>query len=295
MRILTLNTGLLGFLGGRVEGVPHLKARSQALTEQLLSMDADLILLQEVYLLEHRRRFVAELSEVYPWAAYRNRRHWIRFESSLMAFSRVPMEAVLHPFRTAPRHEKVFDPKGYLVCRISSEQSGPLTVFNVHTTAGGLWSHPEHARIESIRSKQLAEMLGAADQESGTTILAGDFNAGPGVSLDNFTSMEKAGFVSVHDHMHGTPSDVTWDPANRLNKDGPHRMCPRQRIDHIFVRRSDINSRMVVPTRSGVCLDAETVVLSGREACTVSDHAGFYADLQFLLRYQSRNADPEPY
>jgi len=63
----------------------------------------------------------------------------------------------------------------------------------------------------------------------------------------------------VHDSLHPSASDYTWDPTNRLNSDGPHHMCPPQRIDHLFVRRADIDSGRIRPISSDLCLEKEVV------------------------------------
>lgn len=283
VRILTLNAGLLRLFGGRVETAPQVEARACALGSQLRRMDADILLLQEVYKRRHNKQLIAELNDIYPWIAHDGRRRFLSLDNSLMAFSRSRMSSSLELFRAAPGHEKLFDNKGILICRIDIGGSAPLTVLNIHTTAGGPWLHPESAWVDRIRGQQIDQILQAASVEQGNVVIAGDLNAGPGVSDGNFRSVIQAGFVSVHDWLYPSAPEFTWEPANRLNVAGPHKMCPPQRIDHIFVKSADVDSGRIRPLHSHVCLEEEVVRGTDGVMYTVSDHFGLCAELDLSI------------
>jgi hypothetical protein len=43
----------------------------------------------------------------------------------------------------ARRDEALFDNKGLLFCRVELGKIEKLGIVNIHTTAGGFWTHPE--------------------------------------------------------------------------------------------------------------------------------------------------------
>jgi endonuclease/exonuclease/phosphatase family metal-dependent hydrolase len=280
LRVLTLNAGLLRLFAGYLETAPFVDARAAALAAQLRRIDADIVLLQEIYQQRHILELIRQLADLYPWIGYSKRRSFFGLPNSLMALSRRRMVTSIESFRAAPIEEKLFDNKGIQICRLDSDRHAPLTILNIHTTAGGLWLHPESARADRIRDRQIHQFLRLANTIPGTVFLAGDLNAGPGVSESNFQSILDAGFVSVHDYLHPAAADYTWDPSNRLNSGGPHDMCPPQRIDHLLVRKSDIDSGAVQPLRSFVCLGDEVVAAGNNLKYTVSDHLGLCVELQ---------------
>jgi endonuclease/exonuclease/phosphatase family metal-dependent hydrolase len=276
LRILTLNAGLLRLLG-RIEAAPQVEARAEALGSELRRMDADIVLLQEVYNRRHNRKLTAELNDIYPWVAYDQRRRFFGLDNSLMTFSRHRMSSSIELFTSAPFLERIVDRKGILISRVDLGSSA-LTVLNTHTTAGGPWFHPERAFVERIRGRQINQVLRVAGAEKGIVVIAGDFNAGPSVSRPNFQSILRAGFVSVHDWLHPSASEFTWEPSNRLNVGGPHRMCPAQRIDHMFVQRATIEPGRLRPLHSYVCFQEESVKGTDGLMYTVSDHLGLCAE-----------------
>jgi len=278
IRILILNAGLLKFPGG-FEAAPQVEARAKALGSEIRSMNADIVLLQEIYKRRHCERLCAELRDLYPSAAY-DRHRLFGFPNTLVTLARYEMSASLKLFRSAPAHEKLFDRKGALLCRFNLGSSTHLAVLNIHTTAGGPFLHPESPLVERIRAQQICEIIRITEAEEGIVIVAGDLNAGPDTSRQNFQSMLDANFVSVHDWVHPHASDPTWDPSNRLNANGPHRICPPQRIDHVFVQRSDIERGCLRPLKSYVCLKEEGVIGRDGLMCSVSDHFGLSVELE---------------
>jgi endonuclease/exonuclease/phosphatase family metal-dependent hydrolase len=278
-RIVTLNAGLMSVFGGRIAFSPFVEERLVELPTALRNLDADVIALQEVYRQRHREWIVERLRDRYPFVAYSRKRHNLGLESSLMVLSKTCVSADLKLFRDAPLDEKLFDNKGWLTCEIELG-AHRLKLINLHTTAGGLWLHPESSRSNRIRAAQIDQFLSASDAGPAVTMLAGDFNAGPGVSEENFLQVLEQGFASVYDLLHGQDAKCTWDPLNRLNRESPHKTSPPQRIDHVFMRNSDLSSGRVRPFSATICCRDEVVPISGGDRVTVSDHFGLCVDIE---------------
>jgi endonuclease/exonuclease/phosphatase family metal-dependent hydrolase len=235
---------------------------------------------------------LSQLQEVLPYAAYVRKKSLLGLESDLMVCSAMSLKCRFEPFREATLDEKLFGQYGFLICRIEDGNGGTWSLINVHTTAGGLWQHPESAQVDLIRARQIDQLLNAANSEPGISIIAGDLNAGPNVSETNFRQVQEAGYESVHDLLHGHDSGSTWDPQNPLNRDGPHRACPPQRIDHVFVRKRDLASRLIVPLSSSICFQ-EAVVPIGTQWVTVSDHFGLSVDIELNSTSRAENEDEQ--
>jgi endonuclease/exonuclease/phosphatase family metal-dependent hydrolase len=98
-------------------------------------------------------------------------------------------------------------------------------------------------------------------------VIAGDLNAGPGVSDANYRLFAARGYDDAYVcHNEEAP---TWDPANPLNQGGPHQKSPPQRCDHIFVRELKVVESAIVFGRP--------LVSTPRGMITLSDHYGVSA------------------
>jgi endonuclease/exonuclease/phosphatase family metal-dependent hydrolase len=279
LRLVTLNAGLLDILYHKVAPAPHVKERLKLLPAQLLSLQPQVVALQEIYREEDRRFVLSRLQEALPYSAYVRRRPLLGLENSLMVCSAMPLEYRFERFKSGTIDERLLGQYGFIVCRIRARDGGIWSLLNVHTTAGGLWRHPESPPVDLIRSRQIRQLLGAAEAEPGISIISGDLNAGPRVSEANFCQVEEAGFASVHDLLHGRDSGSTWDPLNPLNRDGPHKLCPPQRIDHVFVRSRDLAAHRIVPLSSTICF-LDPIVPVGSGYVTISDHYGLSVEFE---------------
>lgn len=280
LRILTLNTGLLSILGGRVQFAPYVEERLAELPRQLKKLDVDILALQEVYRQPHREWIISGLRDVLPYSLYvRKKRHW-GLENGLMLLSKTPVSGSLHLFQAAPMDERFLDSKGFLVANL--EMGGRnLTVINLHTTAGGLRSHPESLKANRLRANQIQQVIDYARNVAGTLVVTGDLNAGLGVSEENFQQFLDADYASIHDLLHPGSDECTWDPQNQLNRASPHKKCPPQRIDHVLIHNADLQSGQLRPLSSVICCCDEVVpVLSGNKV-TVSDHFGLLVEVEW--------------
>jgi endonuclease/exonuclease/phosphatase family metal-dependent hydrolase len=237
------------------------------------------VLLQEIYGRTNRHWLAKSLLDVFPYAIYpEKKRHW-GFASGLMVLSRYPASGEVELFRDAPLEEALFDSKGMMITQHQLPCDVTLTVVNFHTTAGGVLRHPENQRIDQIRCRQIEQILGRVRSSDSPLIIAGDLNAGLGVSEVNFRQILDADFISVHDLLHDGTHEVTWDPKNLLNAAGPHKHCPPQRIDHIFIRTEDFRQNRMRPLSSVICLQIPIVQIEGGNLVTVSDHYGICAEM----------------
>ena len=279
VRLLTFNAGLLKMFGRSVP-TPYVPERLAHLPAEVRSLHADIVLLQEVYGEATRRGVVEALRDVYPYASVPYIRRRFGLANGLMTLSRFPTTSASTLFRDAPVDEAWLDSKGLLTTTHALPNGEELHCVNLHTTAGGLFSHPESGKIDFIRALQVEQVLEHQRNLNSLVLIAGDLNAGPSVSDSNFRQILNAGFVSLHDFLHGEILEPTWDPSNPLNIDGPHKHCPPQRIDHVFARKKDIEGARVAPISSEICLKDAIVPAAAKQKVSLSDHYGLLTELE---------------
>lgn len=151
-----------------------------------------------------------------------------------------------------------------------------FSMIGFHVTSGGLRLHPESPASESVRAQQVEEILAAARSEA-AIVIAGDLNAGPGVSQVNYDQIIAAGYLDCLAAC-GKQDQATWDPLNPLNATGPHRTSPPQRCDHIFVQRSALEKGIVTLAGAETVFREPIVSVPGQRV-TLSDHYGVTATL----------------
>jgi endonuclease/exonuclease/phosphatase family metal-dependent hydrolase len=242
LRVATLNVGLLRMQIGRFsifEPVPRVAERMVGLPRFLRTLGVDVLALQEVFVRGYRRQLVHELAEVFPHAAAGVSHSWMG--NGLITLSRHPIEvSAFQRFRHDFLMVRPFATFGLLHTRIRRPGGATLEFFNTHLTAGP-FGDPERARVEAMRDRQIQQLIGAADavaEKSAPVIVAGDFNAGPGVSEANYRRFAEADFgdAFVRAERRGSALEATWTPENTLTRSGPHSTSPPQRIDHVFLR-----------------------------------------------------------
>lgn len=269
LTIVSFNAGLLNLsvCGWTIlEPAAHIEERLTMIPNALKSLDADIILLQEVYKKNHGERIQRELGLPY---AIGTRDHF-PMRSGLLFLSKHPItEGGFTPFKTRLIEDRVAD-KGMITARIKTP-IGDVAIANVHPTAGGL--HPEAPKAERVRSNQLKQATDELERpgtEYSIRVLGGDFNAGPEASKGNFRELLEKGY---RDSFRNQESQrFSWDPNNPLNANGPHAHCPPQRCDHILVRDAIVRAESKI-----VLTDPIVPVPSG--TCTLSDHYGVLATI----------------
>lgn len=283
--VLTLNAGLmrLGLFGAPLfEPAPFIPERYARLADALRRVDADVVALQEVYRRRHKDGLVEDLAGLYPHVALPPRPLWPMVDSGLMVLSKFPLRDFrLEQFKAGTPEECWLTYRGWMNGCVDTPDIGSMRLLNYHTTAGGLHRDPESVLQDGRRRDQIDELLQDADASAAADILVltGDLNAGPPASLDNYRQLAKAGFVDTYAPTgdRAGPGYVTWDSQQPLNIKGPHSFQKAQRIDQIFVRRSDLAQISVTEAR---CVLDDPVVETRRGLTPVSDHYGVLAVLE---------------
>lgn len=279
LSFLSYNAGLLR-VGMGYEPVPHVGRRLAVIPSAITRVRADVVALQEVYEDRDREEIHHRIRHHLPHRAY-VRGGRFRYDSGLMTLSRHPHASRLVRFERGAFEEQWIGWKSVLISDLNVPGVGALTVLNLHATAGGLFTLPDHPSVEALREHQMRQVVELASRAHGIPVILGDFNAGPGVADKNYRCLLGAGYVDVYGHLHPESAQCTWDPRNLLSADGPHRACPPQRIDHVFVRASDIESGRVAPVEARVVFSECEVRLPGGGHVTPSDHYGLLTRLEF--------------
>jgi endonuclease/exonuclease/phosphatase family metal-dependent hydrolase len=280
LSLLTLNCGLLriGALGRTLlQPAPFIAERLAALPAALRTVDADIVALQEIYKVAHKKAVARALADRWPHAAFPRGRPLYKLDSGLLVLSRFPITAgSFHAFKAAPRDEKAFVHRGVFDTAHEVPGLGTLRLLSFHTTAGGTRHDPESAEADAIRARQIDAILDRADGTPDMpVILIGDLNAGPPVSMENYRQVLARGYADLFVEGAGeaaAASAVTWDSQQPLNRRGPHAHQRPQRIDHIFLKRPWLERWRVAEAR--LVLTEPTVPLPGGERVTVADHYG---------------------
>ena len=183
LSVLTFNTGLTEirlFGAALYEDVPHVIARAAHLAPALRSVDADIVLLQELVPQRVKKGLAAALRDLYPHRAGITEDSRF-YGTGLLTLSRYPTEeASCTPFANQTFEEGLFGPRGMLGCTVRAPGLGPCRVINLHATAGGAYRQRRRRGTPDRRSAQIAEAIDAAGASfEGTVVLAGDFNSDP--------------------------------------------------------------------------------------------------------------------
>ncbi|UCC82530.1 MAG: endonuclease/exonuclease/phosphatase family protein [Gemmatimonadota bacterium] len=266
------------------------RRRLSRLPEALAALDADVIVLQELFDVQGRRRLLSELCPPYlstPDAMESRRILGLApadTTGGLLVLSRLPITGsrfVSHSLGSGTKVDERLGRKGAMFVHLETPV-GALTVFAVHLYAG---TKPKDTRI---RSAQLAPLLEALDSEAGTNpvLLAGDINTSPTVGypelpgLGNpytpeYAALDGAGFV---DSLPPNPTPAgltaTWVPSRNRFAALPYQETKTdERYDYVMVRAGASNVWSVGTART---------VLDGAGE-HLSDHVGVLAELDLIL------------
>ncbi len=278
--ILTFNAGLLDV---RVLGLPvhrplpNVDERLNTLIAGLREIAADIVCLQEVYHRRHQRRLARQLHDLYPHCAGL-RRHSVRLGCDLMILSRYPVLASRQiRFLRAMPEESLFTNRGLQEVSIGWPDFGRLRLVHLHTSAGGLFRHPESAPAEAIRMQQLDQALAlAAGTPHDPVLLVGDFNAGPEASRFQYQRILGARYSDAF--LVGGGQGISWDPSNPLVARGKEWHLPPQRIDHLFLNNRA--AELLRPVDARIVFDEPRVRLAGGVRLPLSDHYGVLVRLR---------------
>lgn len=275
-RTLTVASLNLGLLRLKVIGItvfqfaPFVDYRLKAAPRVLAELDVDILVLQEMFGVDQRRQLAADLANLYPYSASSDSSPLVGLGDGFLILSRYPIDEhrIFH-FRRRFLEESVIGGIGFQVAHVSVPELGTLPVFNVHLTAGGVMHNPQSRRTEHLRASQITQLLKVTREGEPCHLLAGDFNAGPDISSANYRQVIDAGYIDCFVEDARLPK-FTWETTNPLNTNGPHKHCPSQRMDHIFVPTVTTDTLMF--KRADIVLNIPNVEVQKGQTCTISDH-----------------------
>lgn len=276
--ILTFNAAIqdVKILGKSVyRPIDFTKERLTELTKQLIELKADIICLQEFFHAKLQYKFYSSLKSMYPHASgFAKTGIKLRLGNELLILSKFPIrDEKMARFDHATFGERVFTSKGMYKINIEIPGIEKLQLITFHMTAGGLLNHPESKKMEAIRSAQIRQLLEFSTEDI-PAILAGDLNAGPETSKDNYNLLLQKGLIDAFTR--GNGDGITWDPMNPLVASGNENHLPSQRIDHIFLNQKA--AIRLKPKNGRIVLNDVSVCLSDGRKIPVSDHNGIQVD-----------------
>jgi len=206
----------------------------------------------------------------YPYHARFDNQHAWQFHSGLLFLSQFPItasEVLKHSQSSAG--EQVLGCKSCLSMHVDTPL-GPLSLVNLHTTAGG-GTDTESAEVDTVRQSELAEALEVSEKgirKGCKAFVVGDFNCGPQASTGNYEFMSQNGYVDAV--LPFADPMITWDCNSPLNNLPIFANCPSQRIDHFFVHKD----AGLVATSAKLMFTEATVETKDGKMVPLSDHYG---------------------
>lgn len=145
--------------------------RVDSISSALIRINADVVVLQEVFHKKSRKRLIAALSQSYPYHSKMGRKTFWGVPSGNCIFSKDSIFAQEHIYyKRAIKADKMAK-KGAIMVQIE-HRGKRFNIFGTHLQAGG---GTDGAIVRSTQIDQLAE-LAKQQEETKAAIFAGDFN-----------------------------------------------------------------------------------------------------------------------
>ena len=285
-KLITFNLGLLDLrVVGRTMFKPteYIEQRAKIIPKQLLTHDADVIALQEIYDKKHIDFFVKELQKTYPFYFFKHNSQ-IKLNNGLMIFSKYPFVSTKGESQSdkGPIDEWFIADRGLLSAVIKLNDEINLDIVNLHATSGGTLNSQDSDNINASRQKQLEQALTLAlASNTEYQIILGDVNAGPEISNINYNYLLENDFSDAYAEyslQKGIVAKPTWDGANPLNSMRGYTAEDTQRIDHIYLsKRLGAITQLEIVER---VFDENVITIDGK-GFPLSDHYGVEMVLRF--------------
>jgi endonuclease/exonuclease/phosphatase family metal-dependent hydrolase len=213
----------------------------------------------------------------YPYVLGHAPSGWkFRLGNELLLFSRFPLtDGKLVRFSHAPAEELRHTSKGFYHAQVELPVIGKINLINFHMSAGGKHLHPQSSTMEAIRQKQIEQLLDYS-QSLNHTLMAGDLNAGPEVSIENYEQVLSSNYHDLFSQ--SGAKGISWDPDNPLVQHGRESHLPPQRIDHVFANKSLFENLKVADAK--IVFDEHCVSISN-EVVPLSDHYGLSMNIEW--------------
>jgi endonuclease/exonuclease/phosphatase family metal-dependent hydrolase len=200
--------------------------RVDSIAASILKMDADVVVLQEVFHKRSRRRLIRALSDTYPYHTKMGRKTFWGVPSGNCIFSKDSIESQEFIYYERAMKADKLAKKGAIAISLTHDDKS-FKVYGTHLQAGG---GQEGAIIRRSQIDQLASM---SDKEDGSTSLfAGDFNIRYGDSLYDYLS-EKLSIDNI------VPVNQELGTANFNDHTLTNAKGPSKWIDFIFLHRAN--------------------------------------------------------
>lgn len=271
----TWNVGLLQIGPSRrpiFQFAPHVDVRAAVQAELILRASLDVLAIQECFGTARRSKLRGQLADRLPVVATSPSSPLRLLDAGLMVASRAESrEPSIELLRARLIDEAVLARPSLQRVEIRTPGGRWVAVYNTHTTAGGIFSHPESHRVETVRAAQFRQIIDRATSDPLPVIVCGDINSGPAVSPANFALFEEAGFLDAvaAAAAPGNPP-ATWEQRNPLNVNSPHATSPDQRIDHVLL--SPIARTVLTPDKTWRLFDEPLAIAGTADPITASDH-----------------------
>ena len=155
--------------------------RVDSIAASLLKIDADVIVLQEVFHKRSRRKLIQALSNSYPFHSEIGKKTFWGVPSGNCIFSKDSIRSEQFVYFNRAMNADKLAKKGAIAVEI--DHSGKsFTIYGTHLQAGG---GSEGAHIRASQLDQLGAMADQSNQEA-TSLFAGDFNIRHGDSLFSY-------------------------------------------------------------------------------------------------------------
>lgn len=273
MKILTLN----------IWGAPYAKHRSgriEAICDELMRLDPDILCFQEVYLPDNRQELIAGLVDRWRYHHYFPS---ALIGSGLLTMSKFPIvDAAFHKFRMQGKPDDIlrgdyYAGKGIGLTRIDTPD-GVIDVYNSHTHAQ--YEPDNDNEYAAYTETNLYEAARFIDSQSGASpvVLCGDLNTRPDQAgyriITQVGSLIDASFHLNQEYL------ITFSSQNPYAGDSPD-----QCLDYVLVRNVGVDS---------VKLEMNEAYM-GSTGHIFSDHYGLLAEVRLdgekLNHYHSEIAD----
>jgi endonuclease/exonuclease/phosphatase family metal-dependent hydrolase len=266
------------------------RRRLSLLPQALAALDADVIVLQEMFDVRARRRVLRDLCPPYATTpdalSYRRILRLMPIDATggLLVLSRLPISdsRFIPHADLGPKPDERLGRKGAMIVQLESPL-GPVTLLALHLYAG------TKARDTQVRCAQLPPLLEVLDAEAnGRPILvAGDINISPTVAYPappgpenpltpEYSALLDAGFVDPLP-LNPTPvsQSATWVPSRNRYAALPYQETKTdERYDYVLVKSGS--------DRAWTVKDARTVI-DGADA-HISDHVGVQVQVELAHR-----------
>ena len=269
----------------------HKRRRLRRLPKALAALDADLIVLQELFDVRARRRLLGELCPPYGAAPETNADRRILglvpadMTGGLLVLSRHPIlgsRFVPHTLGHGTKVDERLGRKGAMIVHIETPV-GRLTVFAVHLYAG---TKPKDTKIRMAQMKPLLQVL-ENEAAGGPVLMAGDINTSPTADYPKppghenplapeYAALVGAGFL---DPLPPNPTPVarsaTWVPSRNRYAALPYQETKTdERYDYLMVRPGEGLEWVV--RGAGTVIDTPDAHLS--------DHVGVLGEFALVAR-----------